>query len=169
MLRITYQDNSRLVIQDRRVVGGIVAFMCALISVSTAGILVFHIVQDINLLGGVNRERFPTQFVFALVSLVVCMIGVTLGFNFLQGISLIFDRTRETVQMRSYGFPRPERHELSIYSVVNLIAEFNQDIKVYGVFLVTRHGERLPVATLPPFAQEQVETILYTVRQFLRQ
>ena len=103
------------------------------------------------------------------IALVFVLMGVSLCVTLAQGTRLVFDRTGAEVSLcRAKGF-RAHCQTYSFYAVRTVMHQHNAEIKVHGLYLVMKSGERVVLGTLPEYETEAVETIERTVRQFLYQ
>ncbi|MBC8100192.1 MAG: hypothetical protein H7Y11_12170, partial [Armatimonadetes bacterium] len=84
------------------------------------------------------------------------------------GVRITFDKLSETVTLEKMLLLRSQTRQHAIYGVSHVHIETNPEIKLYGLFLQLRSGERIPIGTLPEEDVETVDAIRRTVSSFLR-
>jgi hypothetical protein len=94
--------------------------------------------------------------------------GALLGASASRGVRCILDKHAETVTIEKTRWLRSRTTTHSIYGVARAEAERNEDVRVFGIFLVLRSGERLALATLPLYDEDAAQHIVRTIRQFLQ-
>ncbi|MFQ3646010.1 MAG: hypothetical protein SNJ54_09350 [Anaerolineae bacterium] len=87
----------------------------------------------------------------------------------LRGTRLIFDRDTQTVTLRRPFRLGLREQRFSIYAVSGLELIHNAELKIYALVLILRSGEKLPLATGSPYAEEQLRRLVKLVREFLNQ
>ncbi|HEX2622201.1 MAG TPA: hypothetical protein VHL11_18715 [Phototrophicaceae bacterium] len=170
MLRIIEHTPTRLVLQDNR--GGLrvlaVIFtslsMFSLISLLLQSYQRLNRQQDDNLL----NLRIAALLMFVTVSVGLVGFGVFAVFNLSRGVIFILDRTQETAILISAHRLRRVSHQYSIYAISHLQVETSPELRAYGLFLVLRSGEKIPLATFPEHEQDYLEQLIRTIHAFLR-
>jgi hypothetical protein len=169
-MQIIENQPERLILQNRSLLFGVVFALGAVLWVV--------VVIGTAIWGTLNVSRPPVSdmymvelfglgvmFVFGVV---FSWLGAQTAITVLRGTTCTFDRTTEQVTVTT-----PERLHLrqdhhSIYGVSHAYAEHNDDLHTFALYLVLRSGERIPLGTCQEFEQDEVETIVKTVRAFLK-
>lgn len=169
MLKIVEQSPTRLVLQDRRPRAALVAAaftgISALIvvSLSAQGIQSFgNDAVDFRLL------RVLGLAVFLAVCLGLVVVGGLATLNFRHGVTAVFDRERESFIVRRMNLFRPQEIAHPIYGVDRVDVETNDEIRAYGLFVVLRSGERIPLAAISMLDHDHMAQVVAAMRTFLR-
>ncbi|MDX2077185.1 MAG: hypothetical protein SFZ02_12190 [bacterium] len=169
MLKIVESSPTRLVLKDQRGWATLFAWLFTLIS---AGAWLFFVAQIIPIIeSSYARDGMLWVMVvvifFSLISALV-VLGVLVTRHFGYGIHCHFDRTAETITLEHIGIFHPVKKEYSIYAIGHVDTEHNTEIGVYGVFLVMKNGERLPLASFYEVDEAEMKTVINEIRTFIR-
>lgn len=169
MLKIAESSPTRLILTDKRHVASILALMFTLIS---AGAWVIFVAQIATIMHS-RYERDGMLWVmvmlifFLLISSLV-ILGAIATRHLSYGIRCEFDRTTQTLTIHHIGIFRPVRTEYSIYAISHLETPHNQEIDMYGVFLVLKHGEKIALAAYYAVDEMEMQRVTNEIRTFLR-
>jgi hypothetical protein len=151
MLRIIEHTPTRLVLRDDRRIQRAAAFLFTALSALSVTLLLLQAYQRTS----------PALAMFVLIEVGFVTLGL---FMLTHRVTVILDKGVETVTIHR----RSTTIRQSIYGVSGLSVETNDEASLYGVYLVLRSGERIPLASLPQHDREHVEAMVRTVRAFLR-
>lgn len=171
MLKIVEHTPNRLVLQDRHT--GAVAFAGCFTLVSALSLVMLG-VQGVDslILHDDQRDLLAIRLigfgVFLLIGAGFLMMAVGALLHFWHGITCVFDKDAEVMTLHNMKLFRRDVQSWPIYGVSHLDAEFNADIRVYGLFVVLRSGERIPIATVPMIDEAHAQELKRQVRGFLR-
>lgn len=169
MLQITEESPVRLVLQDRRpraaaaalLVAGVSALM--VVSLSIQGIQRFSgVAVDYPLVRGLGLV------IFLLLGAGLALIGGLAALSFAYGTSCIFDRERESFVLRRMNVFRPQEIRHSLYGVARIDVEINDEVRAYGLFVVLRSGERIPLTAISMLDEAHMQHVVAQMRAFLR-
>lgn len=170
MLQVIEQTPRRLVLRDQRSTAGLVALVFVALSVSGALTLLLQLVTGFS--ERIGRFDGPYwllgMVVFLLLALGFVGLGLVAAVHFLVGVTCVLDKDRETVVIRQAGVLRPQQREVSIYAVSHIDVEHNIEVHAFGVFLVLRHYERVPVASFHQQDEDAMRALVKEMRAFLR-
>lgn len=83
------------------------------------------------------------------------------------GVRLTFDKITATLTIQKPRYLFNVTQEYSLYSLLRLDVERNDEVRVWGVFMVLRSGERLPLTTFPLHDETAVREFTQLLRNFL--
>lgn len=164
-MQIVEHSAQRLVIRHRRlgmaVAMAIFTFLSvfALVNLALQGLLRVDELLPLELLSWVA---------WLCLILMLVVFGAVAWLSTARGTTCIFDKTQAQIVIQRPRWLRMARSQHPIYAVAYVDVRHNAEAKVYGVFVVLRTGERIPLATVPTFDQPQVEQLVQDVRAFLR-
>ena len=170
MLYITEQSQTKLILQDRRLFMTLLGGCFTLMSVS---VLVLIIIQgEETFTNQMQRDLVPIRIanlaVFLILGMCMVGLGVFITLNFGRGVTCVFNKdTGEMVLDKTKVFRR-EKVTHSIYGISHFDIEENTDLRAYGVFMILRSGERIPITSFSVLDREHMESLLNRVRGFLR-
>jgi L-cystine uptake protein TcyP (sodium:dicarboxylate symporter family) len=172
MLKITEHTSTRLVLKDQRIVGALLAGLFTLFSLIA---LLLLVIQGIEIFswrlendGRLNAIQVMTFGMFVVFGMVFVILGLLTTLGFGLGVTFTLDKTDEVMQLRRMRLFRLHHETHSIYGISHLDVETNTDLQAYGLFLVLRSGERIPLAAISMLDQEHMERLVKQVRAFLR-
>lgn len=170
MLKITHQTPTRLVLRDDRRGLRLLAVVFTALSVLSVLMLVALAVQRFTSDPFISliENRLVALLVFVVVGVGFVGLGLYTLLNVSHGITVTFDKVSETVTTHRARGVRSVKVQQSIYGVSGLAVERNDEMSLYGLYLVLRSGEQIPLATLPQHEQDTVDQMVRVVRQFLR-
>ena len=165
-MTITEHTTNRLVLEHQRPMAFIVLAIFTLLS----GVMLVSVVG----MGLLNIATLrPWQWIgwitWTSFALAMMLIGAITWSKTGRGVILIFDREDETLLIRRPRLRDANEDNYSIYSVSHMDVERNDEVRVVGVFLVLKSGERLALATAPLNEEAEVRALAKQVRDFLRQ
>lgn len=163
-MHIVEHTALRLVLQQRRAGMALVMSLFSLMSAFTLLNVLVEGSQRWRLFGGWQWISWLIWLMFLALLLTV---GVLVAFSMWHGVTCTFDREGETVTIRRARFLRATQQILPIYSVSHLALEQNPEVRVFGIFLVLRSGERIALATTPLHDEEMLRSHTRTVKDFL--
>ncbi len=169
MLQIVEQTPVRLVLQDRRPRAAIAAGAVAVLS----GLMVISLsLLGVQRLIGTNVDyplvRGFGLIVFLLFALALALIGGMATLSFAHGISCVFDRENEAFVIRRINLFRPQEIRHSIYGIERLDIERNDEVRAFGLFIVLKSGERVPMAAISMLDEDHMQHLAQQIRAFLR-
>lgn len=163
-MKLLEHTSTRLVIQHNRpamaLVMGVFALMSALMEVNL-------IVQGVVRLPALNLMQGIAWGVWVALALLFVVVGALAFVGAWGGMVLEFDRTSEAVSLQRPRLLQQTPQCWSIYSISHIHIERNDAVKAFGLFLVLRSGERVPLATVPIYDEATARQIAQDVRQFL--
>lgn len=166
MLKIAESTPQRLVLRQTQPI--LTALALLFIGFSACS-LVLVLVQSVQRAHAEPRVLGEISWVVSVGTFWLIGVGLV-GFGLIvlwqigQGVTLIFDKQAESVMIQRAR--RAQQH--SIYGVMRLETERNEQARAYGVFLVLRSGERIAITAVPESDRDHLEKLLHTVRQFLQ-
>ncbi len=163
-MHIVEQNDTRLVLRQRRLgMGLVMGLFTALMGFTLLNVFV----QGFQRLSGLNSWQAISWVIWLGFIGFLLVVGILSAASMLQGVTCTLDRERETAAVRRARFLRSARQTFPIYSVSHLAVEQNPEVRVFGVFLVLRSGERIALATVPPHEQEPMDRTARAVKRFL--
>jgi hypothetical protein len=165
-MKIQHQTAQRLVVTHQR---GLMAWVLAAFTFLSVFLVISLIVQAI--------PRLPAMNIFQRLSWVL-WIGMAAGFGYFglmawlnagRGITCTFDHTTDEAHILRPKLWRTDDRALSIYAISGVRVEYNDDARVFGVFLVLHSSERIPIATVAPHSVDDARRTADTIEDFLRQ
>ena len=170
MLQITEQTPTRMVLEDKRHTASIIAGFFTIVSAGSVLLLGYQAVQSL-ILGApkdlMGWRYFGTAF-FLLILIGVMALGALATLHFLRGTTWTLDKDAEVITWTGTNFIRPVENRYPIYGVSRLDVETSPEMRAYGLFLVLRTGERIPIAAFAMMDSEHMERVVGEVRTFLR-
>lgn len=163
-MQIVEQTDNRLVLRQRRLGMGLVM---AAFSVLTGLTLVNILVQGVQRLGTLNGGQLIGWVLWLGFIGFMATVGVIASATMLHGVTCTFDRVQETAAVQRTRYLRMQQQTFPIYSVSHLAVEQNAEVRVFGLFLVLRSGERIALATVPPHDEETIQRTARVVKGFL--
>ncbi len=165
-MTIEEQSAQRLVITHRR--RGMAAVLVAftLLSVFFVVSLMVHAVPRFPVMNSFQRLSW---FLWVGLGIGFIYLGVMAWRNAAQGVICTFDRSTEEACLRWPGLWRSDERTLSLYAIARVRVEYNDDARVYGVFLMLRSSERIPIATVAPHLVDDARQTASTIQAFLQQ
>jgi hypothetical protein len=168
MLRIVQHTPERLVLQDRQPAAQVAAWMFLIVSVGAVASFGLQALEAMGRTDSVEPARLFGVALFALLGLGFVALGLLAVANFAGGVTCTLDRAAGTITIERVDFLRRSAFSHAIYSVSHLDVQTNADVQAYGLFVVLRSGERVPLAAIPIIEQAHVEQLRRQVREFLR-
>lgn len=168
MLQIVQQTPQRLVLQDRQPAAQVASWVFLIVSIGALALFAMQALESLSRAESLEPIRLLGVSVFLLLGLGFVAIGLLAVANFTGGVTCILDRQAGTVTIQRVDFFRRSEFSHAIYSVSHLDVETNADVQAYGLFIVLRSGERLPLAAFPLVEQAHVEQLRRQMRDFLR-
>jgi hypothetical protein len=170
MLKITQHTPDKMILEDKRRNAGIAA---ALFTVVSAGMVLLTAVQAYEAFivhGGKDLMfwRYVGVGSFLLIGIGLTGLGLMATLHFLYGVTWTLDKDTETVTIEGTAMLRRTQQSYPIYGVSRLDIERNAEARAYGVFLVLRSGERVPITAYAAIDHEYIEPVITQVRAFLR-
>lgn len=161
-MTITEQTENRLIVEHHRfgTLGIVLLF-----TVMSIGMFIFLLMQGLPRVAGFTLWQWIGWGVWLGVALLLIGAGVALSTRTRFGTQYVFDRHAGTLEINSLR----QQTKHSIYSIASAEVQFNPDVRVYGIFLVLRSGERLALGTLPPYDEQTAYTLAHQVTRFLKQ
>jgi len=163
-MNITHHTNTRLVISHRRILW---AFVLALFTAMSLFFLFSILSQGLRFISTMNGGEIMAFILWIGVAILFVIGGATSCAVIGRGTECTFDKQREIMILRTPHLWRSSFHEYPIYGVSHLEVKHNEEVRVFGVFLVLRSGERIALGTVTPFDEAHVRNIGKTVRKFL--
>lgn len=170
MLQIIHETPDVLILKDQRINAGLLSLMFTTFSLIA---LMLILSQGIDLIlhpssAGSQIARVLTYAVFVLILALCVGLGALTTLYLLVGTTCTFDKLAGTLTVERMNLLRRERDERPIYGFSHLDVEANANERLYGVFVVLRSGERIPLAVVSVFDQDLLDALMRRVRQFLR-
>lgn len=170
MLRIIHTTPTHLILKDQRRWATLFAFLFTLISIIALLIFIFQIADIVQ----TRFERdgmlwvMVTLIFFMLIGGLV-MLGIIATLHLSYGVHCEFNRANERMVIRRIGLFRPTETHHSIYAISHLDTQHNIEIGMYGVFLVMKNAERIPLASFYEVDEANMTAVINEIRTFLRQ
>jgi len=165
-MHISEQTDTHLMLRQRRLgMGLVMAVFSALCGLTLINVLL----QGIQRFAFFTGWEFFTWIIWLGFLALLLAIGILSASTMLHGVSLELDREHEIATIRRVRFLRMQQQTYPIYSVSHLATEENPEVRVIGLFLMMRSGERIALATVPAYDQEAMQRIVRTVKSFLLQ
>lgn len=169
MLKIAESSPTRLILKDQRRWATLFALIFTLISIGALLIFISQIATIIE--SRYERDGMlwvmVTLIFFLLISSLV-VIGAIASRHLSYGIHCDFDRTAEILTLRHIGIFRPIETQYSIYAISHLETIQNHEIGMYGVFLVLKNGDKIPLASYYAVDEAEMKSVINEIRTFLR-
>ena len=163
-MRIIEHNTTRLQLQHRQ--SGL-AIGAALFVVLSSLMTLNLVIQGAQRIDGLNRFQALSWVLWIGLGAVFVVMGTVAWARLGRGTTCTFDKASESVVIRRSGFVRMNETSHSIYGVSGLeIVPYEND-KSAGLMLVLRSGQRLPLAALNRFEQDDGQALVVTVRRFL--
>ncbi len=169
MLKVSSSSPTRLILKDQRRWATLFALMFTLIS--TGALLIF--ISQITSILQSRYERdgmlwvMVTLIFFLLIGSLV-ILGAIATRHLSYGVHCDFDRTAERVVIRRIGIFRPIQTQYSIYAISHLETVQNHEIDMYGVFLVLKNGDKIPLASFYTVDEAEMKSVINEIRTFFR-
>ncbi len=170
MLRVIEETPNRLVMKDKSPTAGLVAAVFTVLSVGSVlilaqqGIDILIIRNDRDLL----LVRLFGFAVFLAVGVGFVLLGIAACCRFLKGVTFILDKTEETMYLQTVNFFAAQIVTQSIYAVSHIHIETDPRMRVYGLYVVLRSGQKLPLAAISTLDEADMQTAVNAIRAFLR-
>jgi uncharacterized membrane protein (DUF485 family) len=170
MLRIVEQTPTRLVLKDQHQVMAVLAGISAFLSAVSLVTLITQGTSRIftPIAGEANLARIVAFLIFMLACAIFFCLGIWAAVHFSRGTTCILDKNEGTLTLETLHLFRMKRHDRPIYGLSHVDAETNAHARAYGVFLVLRSGEKIPLAAISMLEQDALESLLKQIRGFLR-
>jgi len=169
MLKISEHTPQRMALKDQRPVAGMFAILFTVVSLISVVILLVQGVESLFVIGrDFQNARILGFVVFMLIGVGFVLLGGAAVRHFLQGTAFILDKTQEQATLKRMMIFRREVKVMSIYAISHLDVQANPEFKVYGLFIVLRSGERLPLASFQQVDEVHMRTLMREVSDFLR-
>jgi len=163
---IIEHTSTRLVIRSKRGMMAVVTTLFVIFSAFTV-VMIF----------GFGIQMLTTNFawwrllgylVWQPLSIALVVVGIMFWNNAMRGLTLTFDRDAEEVTIRQPKLLRMREYTHPIYSISRMEMELMPQARVFAVYLTTKSGEQLPIASISHFDEEHMRDIIKQVRDFLR-
>lgn len=166
MLKIIEQSASRLVLRERRLGMTLFAAIFTLISFAWLVVIVLQGIQQLQF-RTLEAPRIVGLIAFLVLGVVLVTGGVYACISLMQGTTLTLDKSSATATLETTRRLKRITWTQSIYAISHLSVDTNDELQVFGVYLVLRSGERWVLGALPKHDQTHLEQIMQTVRAFL--
>jgi hypothetical protein len=164
-MKVREATSERFVITHQRPVWAVSMAIFTLMSAFTLVNLILQGIQQWSRMDGFQVVAF---FIWVTLAIFLVLLGASITHNAGRGMLIEFDKPSETVRLRLPNLWRASWHNYPIYGISHLHIERNDDVRVVGVFLVLRHGERIALGTVTPFDLEAMQALAKEVKGFLR-
>lgn len=169
MLKISSSSPTRLILKDQRRWATLFALIFTLIS--TGALLIF-----ISQIASIIASRYErdgmlwvmVMLIFFLLIGSLVLIGAIATRHLSYGVHCDFDRTHETLTIRRIGIVRPIQTHYSIYALSHIETVQNHEISMYGVYLVLKNGDKIPLASYYTVDEAEMKSVINEIRTFLR-
>jgi hypothetical protein len=169
MIDITEHTETRLVLRDRRRGFRALAAAFTMVSACSVSLLAYNGYQSLILNSSrLDAARIAVLMLFLTIGMLFVGAGLFVIANMSRDIVITLDRDAETVSVSGPRLLRPIMFQHSIYAVLQMRVEENPEMRAYGLYLVLRSGEQIPLTVVPVYAREHVDQLVYAVRGFLR-
>ncbi len=170
MLKIVEQTPTRLVMKDQNKTMALLAGISAILSAVSLVSLVIQGAERIftPIAGEANLARIIAFLIFILACAAFFCLGLWAAVHFSRGTTCILDKAAGTLTLETMHLFRMKRDDRPIYGLSHVDVETNEQARAYGVFLVLRSGEKIPIAAVSMLDKEDLESLLTQIRQFLR-
>ncbi|MFW5748724.1 MAG: hypothetical protein ACOCYT_03840 [Chloroflexota bacterium] len=161
----------RLVLRDQRPTAGVVAVIFIFMSISAVLLLFFQAVS-------IFADRIGRFDGFLWLLGTVVFIGLGVGFvllgvmaalHFLVGTTCVLDREAEEISVERVEWFRAREERHSIYGISRIEVEANPEVHAFGVFIVLRSNQRIPVASFHDQDEDAMRALVERMRAFLQQ
>ncbi|MDZ4669407.1 MAG: hypothetical protein SH821_00935 [Phototrophicales bacterium] len=169
MLKIVHTSKTHLILKDQRRWASLFAGIFTLISI---GALVLFVSQ----IAPIIESRYARDgmlwvmvtIIFFLLIGALVVIGGLATWHFGYGIHCHFDRIAETLTIQHIGVFCPITTTYAIYAIDHIEIQKNTEMATYGVFLVMKSGEHIPLVSFYKVDEEEMMAIINEIRTFLR-
>ncbi len=168
MLQIVQHTPTRMILRDRQPAAQVAAWVFLMVSLGALATFTIQALEALGRADSIEPARLLGVALFVLLGLGFVALGLLAVANFTGGVTCVLDRETATVTIQRVDFFRRSEFRHAIYSVSHLEVETNADVQAYGLFIVLRSGERVPLAAVPLIEQAHVEQLRRQVREFLR-
>lgn len=170
MLEVIEQTPQRLVLRDQRPTAGLISLLFTALSVGAVGLLIGQGISVLDArLGDSDAPYWLLGMgVFITLGIGFVLLGIGAVLHFLVGTTCVFDREAEQVIVERVALFRTQAEHHSIYGVSHVHVEANEEVHAYGVFLVLRSQQRVPVASFHKQDEDAMRALVREIRAFLR-
>ena len=169
MLKVTETSPTRLILKDQRQWATLFALIFTLISIGALLIFVSQIASIIQ--SRYERDGMLWVMVMLIFFLLIgslVVIGAIATRHLSYGVHCDFDRSAEMLTIKRIGILRPIQTHYSIYAISHLETLQNREIGMYGVFLVLKNGDKIPLASYYRVDEAEMKSVINEIRTFLR-
>jgi membrane protein YdbS with pleckstrin-like domain len=170
VLKVVEATPSRLVLKDQRQGNAVLTGVFTVFSLFSLTVIFTQGIETI--LAPTESESYIARGLSYLSFLVAvgafAAVGMMATLHSLRGTTCIFDKADGTLTIERMRLFRLERQHRPIYGVSHLDVEQNDLARAYGLFIVLRSGERIPLAAVPIMDGERIEALRRQIRSFLR-
>lgn len=170
MLEIVENTPQKLILRDQRPTAGIIALIFTVLSIGAVGLLLIQVVSGFSdRIGQFDGFLWLLgMVVFIALGAGFIVLGITASLHFLVGSTCIIDRDAEAVTLERVGFLRTHTEQHSIWGISHVEVEENVEVHAFGVFLILRSYDRIPVASFHRQDEEAMRSLVQEIRAFLR-
>jgi hypothetical protein len=164
-MHILEHTPTRLVLYRRR--GGMALLMSVFTLVSAFWVVHLTLQGVTRFFATPDLGQILAWLMWLMVGIILTALGAISLASAVIGIRLSFDKTTGNFTLQKAGYLRPLKYEYSLYALLRLDVERNNEVRVWGVFMVLRSGERLPLTTFPLHDEAAVQAFTQLLRNFL--
>lgn len=172
MLKVTENTATKLVLKDQNQLGGLIAGVFTVFSGISVLLTIAQGIEAFTLRlqneGHLAPLQVATFLMFVAFGMAFTAILTATTFHFGRGVIFILDKTNEVMSLQRMGLFRMKHITHSIYGISHVDVEQNTDVQAYGLWLVLRSGERIPLGAISMLDEDHMETLLKQIRSFLR-
>jgi hypothetical protein len=170
MLQVVNQTPTRMILRDQRPTAGLVSIIFVFLSISAVSLLIFQGVSIFSdrIIGNDGLFWFIGMAIFIALGFGFTLLGITAALNFLVGTTFIMDRETEEFVIERVGFLRTRAERHSLYGIKRIEVEENAEVHAFGVFVVLRNGESLPVASFHDQDEDAMRAVVREIHAFLQ-
>jgi hypothetical protein len=170
MLQVIEQTPDHLILRDQRPSAGIVAVIFTVLSFSATALLAAQFIAIYT--DRITRFDGLLWLVGMSVFLALCtgftVLGVLASRHFLIGPACLIDRDSESIVIERIGLMRRHQETYSLYGVSHIDIQHNDEVHAFGVFLVLKSHQRVPVASFHDQDEDAMRALVADIRAFLR-
>ncbi len=170
MLEIIEKTPRRIILRDQRPTAGLIAVVFTFLSLAGLIMLVFQMVTLFSdrILRFDGAAWMSGMIVFIALGVGFVALGVMASLHFWIGVACVLDKDSEAFILQRVDFFRTKTEEHSIYGISRVDVDENAEVHAFGVFIVLRSGQRIPVASYHQQDEDVMRATVGHLREFLR-
>lgn len=163
-MRLIEQTPTRLVLAQQRPLLAVMMLVFVGLCVGMLGSLVW---QTTQLMADFSSAQWLAIATWGLLGIGLLALAVWMLASAFYGNRLTLDRDSQRVTLRCARRLGQHTQEFAIFAISGLAVSHNADLNVFALMLVLRSGQQVALATVSPFAEQELHTLTRQVREFL--